>query len=170
MWNLNNPISYQDPSGFDPSDPVALSQEGLRFIANHEGRSLKVYNDSAGNPTIGYGHLVGKGEDYSKGITDADALKLLSADAKTAVDAVNNLTSGKLPQHQFDALVDFTFNLGSGSLASSTLLKNINSGTEVIKSNFTDWDLAGGVKSQGLLNRRTDEYSVYTTPIRGPLP
>lgn len=64
-----------------------------------------------GNPTIGYGHLIKEGEDFSKGITKEKAGDLLSQDTATAVDAVNDKVTAKISQTKFDALVDFTYNL-----------------------------------------------------------
>lgn len=141
---------------------LSLSSDGLDFIERHEGYSDKIYQDSAGNPTIGWGHLIRKGEDFTKGITKEKAAQLLSQDAKTAVDAVNNATTTKLSQTQFDALADFTFNLGGGALSKSTLLKNINAGSSVIQENFTDWNRAGGKVVKGLTTRRTDEFNLYS--------
>jgi GH24 family phage-related lysozyme (muramidase) len=46
----------------------------------------------AGNPTIGYGHLIKEGENFDKGITEQKATELLSQDTKTAVNAVNAFT------------------------------------------------------------------------------
>lgn len=51
-----------------------LSPNGLAFIARHEALpngepALKVYKDSAGNPTIGYGHKLLPGENFPHGIT-----------------------------------------------------------------------------------------------------
>jgi len=63
---------------------MTLSANGLKFIEQHEGYSSTVYKDSAGNPTIGYGHLIKDGEDFSKGITKEKAGELLSQDTKTA--------------------------------------------------------------------------------------
>jgi len=120
-----------------------------------------VYKDSAGNPTIGYGHLI-KGEDFSKGITKEKAGELLSQDTKTAVDAVNGKVTGKLSQTKFDAVVDFTYNLGGANLGKSTLLKNINAGKDVTKGNFTDWNHAGGEVVNGLTIRRTDEFNLFS--------
>jgi GH24 family phage-related lysozyme (muramidase) len=141
---------------------MSLSQKGLEFIERHEGYSDKVYKDSAGNPTIGYGHLIKEGEDFSKGITKEKAGELLSQDTKTAVDAVNGKVTAKLSQTKFDAVVDFTYNLGGGNLGKSTLLKNINAGKDVTKENFTDWNHAGGKVVQGLTTRRTDEWNLFS--------
>jgi lysozyme len=141
---------------------MTLSQKGLEFIEKNEGYSDKVYKDSAGNDTIGYGHLIKKGEDFSKGITKEKAADLLSQDTKTAVDAVNNKVTAKLTQTKFDALVDFTYNLGGGNLGKSTLLSNINAGKDVVKENFTDWNHAGGKVVEGLTTRRTAEWNLFS--------
>lgn len=139
-----------------------LSKRGLDCIKSYEGLSLKVYKDSAGYPTIGYGHLILAGEDFSAGITEPQAADLLRTDASDAIKAVQNLVKVDLNQDQFDALVSFTFNLGRGSLAKSTLLSNINSGKPVTDANFTDWNKAGGQVVDGLTKRREDEYSLFS--------
>jgi len=140
----------------------SLSPSGLDFIARHEGYRDQVYNDSAGYPTIGYGHLIKPGEDFSGGITQEQASQLLAQDTKTAVDAVNSKVTASLSQTQFDAVVDFTYNLGGGALGQSTLLKNINAGNPVVMENFTDWNHAGGKVVTGLTKRRTDEFNLFT--------
>jgi lysozyme len=142
-------------------NPQSLSPSGLDFIERHEGYSGTVYNDSAGYPTIGYGHLIKAGEDFSNGITQEQGGELLSKDTRTAVDAVNSKVIVNLSQTQFDALVDFTFNLGGAAFGQSTLLKNINAGNPVVMENFTDWDHAGGKVVAGLTKRRTDEFNLF---------
>jgi lysozyme len=144
------------------ANPQSLSPSGLAFIQRHEGYSDKVYNDSVGYPTIGYGHLIKQGEDFSGGITQERASQLLSQDTKTAVDSVSNKVPASLSQPQFDALVDFTFNLGGAAFGQSTLLKNINSGKTVVIENFTDWNHAGGKVIAGLTKRRTDEFNLFS--------
>jgi lysozyme len=146
-----------------------LSAEALKFIERHEGYSGKVYNDVAGNPTIGYGHLIQPGEDFSGGITRTQAMLLLSKDTGAAVDSVNNKIIASLLQTQFDALVDFTFNLGGAAFGRSVLLRNVNSGQIITLGNFADWDHAGGEVVPGLLKRRTDEFNLYTTGDYGPI-
>jgi lysozyme len=150
-------------SGTQPvQNQMSLSTKGLDFIKRHEGYRDKVYKDSAGYPTIGYGHLIKKGENFDKGITEQKAAELLSQDTKSVVDAVNAKVSSKLSQVKFDALVDFAFNLGAGNLGKSTLLKNINAGKDVTKENFTDWNRAGGKAVVGLTTRRTDEFNLFS--------
>ncbi|MGB6961185.1 MAG: RHS repeat-associated core domain-containing protein [Candidatus Acidiferrum sp.] len=141
---------------------MSLSSKGLAFIEQHEGYSSTVYKDSAGNPTIGYGHLIQKGEDFSKGITKDQANALLAGDVKGAVGAVNGDLKVAVSQTKFDALVDFTYNLGGKNFANSTLLSNINAGKAVIESNFTSYNHAGGKVVPGLTIRRTDEFNLFS--------
>jgi lysozyme len=92
--------------------PRTLSPSGVTFVAEHEGYRGKVYPDQAGNPTIGYGHLIRKGEDFSKGITPEQGQTLLQKDAQSAEQAVNKNVELWIPQNQFDALTSFTYNVG----------------------------------------------------------
>jgi lysozyme len=143
---------------------MSLSPQGLDFIKQHEGYSDKVYKDSGGKDTIGYGHLINKaaGENFDKGITKEQATALLAQDVKGAVNAVNDKLTVKVSQTKFDALVDFTYNLGAKNLGKSTLLANINAGKDVRKENFTDWNRAGGNVVRGLTIRRTNEYNLFS--------
>src|ERR1035437_11108666 len=93
-----------------------------------EGLRLKVYLDTAGNPTIAYGHKLRAGESFSNGIDVPTACVLLSQDLSTAAAAVGRLVKVPLTQGQIDALVDFVFNLGALLLANSTLLRYLNNG------------------------------------------
>ena len=147
----------------DTIPKLDLSNRGLTCVKSYEGLSLTVYEDSAGHPTVGYGHLILKGEDFGKGITEPQAANLLRRDAAQAIKAVQDLVSVTLNQDQFDALVSFAFNLGRGNLAKSTLLANINAGNAVTEANFTDWNKAGGQVVEGLTARRKDEYSRFST-------
>lgn len=58
----------------------------------------------------------------------------------------------------FDALVSFTFNLGEGALAASTLRRLVNAGrvTEA-GPQFERWVFAGACKLPGLVDRRATE-------------
>ena len=70
---------------------MKTSQAGLNLIEEFEGIRNLPYLDVAGKPTIGYGHLIKPGEDFSAGITEAQAQDLLQADVETAENAVNAL-------------------------------------------------------------------------------
>ncbi|MCL2035159.1 MAG: minor capsid protein [Oscillospiraceae bacterium] len=60
--------------------PANISSDGIEFLKQIEGFSPDVYLDSAGNPTIAFGHLIQEGEDFSGGITIEDATILFYND------------------------------------------------------------------------------------------
>jgi lysozyme len=86
--------------------------------------------------------------------------------AQTAVACVNRYDNNrKTTQHEFDAMVDFTFNVGCGAFRKSTLLKKVNAGDMVGASNeFMKWTYVGKVQVRGLIRRRTDERSLFLKP------
>ena len=155
------------------------SENGLELLKQWEGFKLNVYKDSAGLPTIGVGHLITKSEQssgniviagvpvaYANGLTDQEALDLLSQDVQPAEQAVNNGVKVALNQNQFDALVSFTFNVGVGAFTSSTLLKVLNDGQyDQVPTQLLRWTKAGGQVVQGLVNRRNNEINLWNTPV-----
>jgi lysozyme len=99
---------------------VKLSVEGLQLIKQQEGFRSRTYLDVAGFPTIGYGHRLIHPGSFPDGISEAEAAEILASDVRDAEQAVERLVKVALTQGQFDALVDFCFNLGSGRLASNS--------------------------------------------------
>lgn len=141
--------------------PTRLSKRGAELIARFEGFRSAPYQDSVGVWTIGYGHTSGVGP-TTKPVTTAQALKLLEADAAVAATAIRDLVKVRLNQNQFDALVSFTFNLGTGALAESTLLKKLNKGDyKGAAREFSKWVYAGGVRLDGLARRRRAEAALF---------
>jgi lysozyme len=146
-----------------------LSDEGLQFIADHEGFRGELYNDAANHCTIGYGHLVHRGpcdgsesEEFQNGITQERGREILRQDAQNAVDAVNRHVQVNLNQAQFDTLVSFTFNSGVNAFANSTLLEEINNQNfDQVPDELRRWVHAGGERVQGLVNRREDEVDLF---------
>ena len=98
------------------------------IIGQFEGKRLKPYNDIGGHATIGYGHKILPGEDYSGGISNGQALHLLMQDTNKALDAVHRLVHVALTSNQTSALTDLLFNIGETRFAHSGLLKQLNAG------------------------------------------
>lgn len=138
---------------------MKYSLKGLQLTEDFEadgGPKLVAYQDSVGRWTIGYGHTAGvkPGDCCTKEQVEA----MLHADIAWAEAFVNHIVTRILTQGEFDALVDFTFNLGSGNFQSSTLLKLVNDGDlEDAAKQFEQWDHAGGKVVAGLLRRRQAE-------------
>lgn len=106
---------------------MTISPNGLAHIAHSEGFREKAYPDHKGQ-SIGYGHLLlpGEAEKYKDGITEPQARELLKQDAAIAAADVNRLIKVPLNQEQFDALVDFRYNLNPESL--EHIAQTLNSG------------------------------------------
>lgn len=141
---------------------MKYSDRGLKLTAAFEGLRLEAYQDSVGVWTIGYGHT--KGVKPGDTITQQQALDLLRQDVKSAEDDVNRLVKVPLNQNQFDALVDFTFNLGGGALARSTLLTFVNARNFAGATlEFHKWNKAGGRELAGLTRRREAEVDLFVS-------
>ena len=132
----------------------------LSKIIDFEGCKLTAYKCPAGVWTIGVGHT--KGVKQGQKITEAQAISLLKGDLLPCENYVNNLGVCKT-QGQFDALVDFCFNLGTGALGRSTLLKFIRQGKaeQYIRGEFAKWVKSGGKTLAGLVKRRAWEADRY---------
>lgn len=141
---------------------MKLSVEGLQLIKQQEGFRSRTYLDVAGFPTIGYGHRLIHPGSFPDGISEAEAAEILASDVRDAEQAVERLVKVALTQGQFDALVDFCFNLGSGRLASSTLLKFLNDGRYAdAAEQLLRWDQAGGKECAPLKARREAELALW---------
>jgi GH24 family phage-related lysozyme (muramidase) len=152
-----------------------LSAAGLRFIADFEGFSARLYNDPGGHCTIGYGHLVHHGrcngnepDDFKREITREQGLDLLRQDTKVAERAVNQKVQVGLYQYQFDALVSFVFNVGAGAFAGSTLLRRLNQGDyKAVPAELMRWVNSGGRPLPGLVRRRRAEGALFSEGAYG---
>ena len=142
-----------------------ISQEGLSLIKKFEGCKLKSYKCAAGVWTIGFGSTSGVEEGME--ISQERADMLLLEDVEVFEEAVNNLVEVDLEQNQFDALVAWTFNLGSTNLKNSTLLKVLNDKNyEGVPEQIKRWNKAtvDGERQvlEGLVRRREAESLLFT--------
>lgn len=143
---------------------MKLSTTGMELLKNSEGFRSHVYLDVAGFPTIGYGHRLLHRDSFPNGIDEPQAANLLACDVRDAEQAVQRLVKAPLTQGQFDALVDFCFNLGAGRLASSTLLKVLNRGRyEDAAQQLLLWDQAEGHENDALKARREAEAQLWNS-------
>ena len=144
---------------------MRASENGINLIKQFEGCRLTAYQDSVGVWTIGYGWTQPvDGKPVGKGmtITQQKANQLLTEGVAQFEKGVNSLVTVSLNQNQFDALVDFAYNLGVNALKGSTLLRKINTGDYAGAANeFTKWNKAGGKELAGLTRRREAEKSLF---------
>lgn len=144
---------------------MKTSQAGIDLIHSFESLRLKAYPDPGskdGKPyTVGWGSA---GSDIGPGTvwTKEKADQRFASDLSKFEQAVSLLVKVTLTQYQFDALVSFTYNLGIGSLKSSTLLKMLNEG---YYSNaglqLLRWTKNDGVEMDGLVRRRKAELKMF---------
>lgn len=140
------------------------SERCYDLIKEFEGCRLTAYPDPAtgGDPwTIGVGHTgpeVKSGMTISQSIADAYLVK----DAEHAADTIKRAVTVPLKQQQFDALVSFVFNVGSGNFLKSTLLRKLNAGDYLGASlQLLKWSKAAGKEMPGLVRRRAAEQSLF---------
>ncbi len=141
-----------------------------------------IYDDKTGKPvntneplprgaTIGYGHLIKSDEDFRNGINETTATELLRTDITTAEHAVKNNISVPLKQNQYDALVSLAYNIGAKNFANSTVVKYINNPNfhssvyPNLESAWKAWNRSQGEISNGLINRRQNEWDMYNRGI-----
>ncbi len=171
-------------SSFAAGTPAAGTAAGrqtaspqiLSFIENHEGFAATPYRGlDYWNETTGYGHVVQPGEACgSEALTRGQAESMLKSDLVPCEESVNKEFAGtNLSQNQFDALVSFSYGLGTNIWSKTPkLVSDIKSGAsaDVLKQDFVNCAHVGGKLPQGLVNRRLDEWQVFCTGTYPELP
>ena len=140
-----------------------LSVAGLVNIQMDEGQVNHVYLDPVSIPTVCVGHT-GTVQDTPVGTayTDAECAELLREDTQVAQAAVRKAVRVPITQVQFDRLVSFTFNVGTGAFRSSTLLRKLNAGEcRGAAEQFLRWNRAGGRVLKGLTLRRQRDRDAF---------
>ena len=141
---------------------MQVSAMGIKLVMQAEGFRPRVYTDIAGFPSIGYGHRILHPDSFKNGVDQDLAHHMLSCDLDDAEAAVARLVKVPLHQGQFDALVDFTFNLGATRLEESTLLTDLNAGKyDEAAEQLLRWDHSGLKEIPGLKSRREAEYMLW---------
>ena len=151
-----------------PEGPGALSQAGADFLKARESFSETPYTDGT-NWYVGYGTQCQAGA-YAEGITEEEADRLLREAAAVCAAAVADFLEehGRtVGQSQFDALVSFTYSLGTGWLSGSSDLAELLAGPgdtydtlETVNA-FGVWCHAGGQVVKGLARRRMEEAALF---------
>lgn len=140
---------------------MKTSAIGRRLIKTFEGYRSEAYLCPSGIPTIGYGHT--SGVVMGDTCTRQEAEKFLIEDLRHAENVVNaqNLD---LNQHQFDALVSFVYNVGSGNFQGSTLLKILKQDArayDTLEAEWKKWKYSNKTELEGLVRRRAAEWILY---------
>ena len=139
---------------------MKTSPKGIALIKEFEGLRLKAYKCPGGVWTIGYGHTAGVKPGIV--ITKAQAEEYLKADLIAFERYLNGLGLA-LNQNQFDALVSFIYNVGTGNFSNSTLLRKVRANPQEnsIMDEFLRWVYSKGRVLPGLQRRRLAEMKLY---------
>ena len=139
---------------------MKTSPKGIALIKEFEGLRLKAYQCPGGVWTIGYGHTAGVKPGML--ISKAQAEEYLKADLIAFERYLNGLGLA-LNQNQFDALVSFIYNVGTGHFSSSTLLRKVRANPQdnSIMDEFLRWVYSKGRVLPGLQRRRLAEMKLY---------
>jgi lysozyme len=140
-----------------------LGSAGESLIKSFESLRLTAYQDQRGVWTCGWGHA---GADVAEGTTctPEQAEEWFQADTQAAVHGVDLSLTTNVNQNQFDALTSFTFNVGVGAEAHSTLIRLVNARDFAgASAQFLVWDHVDGAPNAGLLRRRQAEQALFLT-------
>ena len=146
---------------------MKTSTNGIDLSKSFEGLIPYAYDDLTekrvnkgdtckGTLTIGYGHT---GSDVYKGqtCTKEEATKWLAEELSTCEKAVSKYKG--LNQNQFDALVSFSYNCGTGALAK---VMQVSDPTEKMKL----YTKSKGIELKGLVRRRKAEIDLFNKPVK----
>ena len=138
----------------------------ISIIKVFESFSPVPYQCPAGVWTIGYGATrCPDGQAVTQDtpeIDEEEAVRWMQHELCQTEYDVARLIKSALTDNQFGALVSFTYNLGSGNLAASTMRQKLNRGDyEGAAAEFPKWRRAGGKILRGLVRRRAAERNLF---------
>lgn len=168
-------VAFITPQAYAASE-MKMSDDGIAYLKSVEGFSKYPYYDY-GQYTVGYGTRC-PGDKYSyykaNGITEEEAEKLLKEFLTYFEGEINTKLIDKygltMTQSQFDALVSFSFNIGTSWLSSSkmsTIKTTIvtNGSPNDMAYAFSLYCHAGGEILPGLVTRRLCEANMYLNGV-----
>jgi len=186
---ITHPDGCVEPGGvtFDmltvrvkPINDYHVSSQGVDLLKSIEKLACTPYDEKTGKTitnwvkgaTIGYGHLITEDDwlKYKNGITPPQALELFDEDLIPYVNTVNEMVYACISQNEFDAMVMLSYNIGTYSFCSSSVLQLINDPYfETCYSDLNEawkaWNRSQGRFNQSLMNRREAELDIYNNGV-----
>lgn len=137
---------------------LVLSAAMLVGIAVHENYREEAYIPVKGDvPTIGFGST--EGVKIGDKTDPVRALIRLQKSADEYAQAVKRCAPVPMYQHEFDAFVSLTYNIGAGAFCGSTLARKLNAGDyEGACNEILRWNKFRGKPLAGLTKRREEEH------------
>jgi GH24 family phage-related lysozyme (muramidase) len=158
---------------------MTVSNQGLQFIINHEGRGKaghpgEWYQDAKGLWTIGVGHLSADGgaskvlqselSNLRTPLDDAGIMTVMRWDAKRFEGSIAKKIKVPLSQNQYDALMSFCWHWGyvTNSLADAVNSKLAGAAMKAVwEANHGDLDVTASYHKYHL-ELREAEYELFT--------
>ncbi len=147
----------------NPNADLQISQPLIAFVKQAEGFRAVAYKDSASPPvwTVGYGEAFVPGDSVR---TEPQAAANLTKRLNAIAFELRAFVTVPLTQNQFDALIDFSYNVGMNAFRGSTLRAMVNSQDfEGAAGQFLLWTRAGSAHPPGLVKRRSAEKYIFTS-------
>ena len=162
---------------------MKMSISGITLLKSVEEFRAHPYDDQTGEDidvwvpgaTVGFGHLIKESEwpefcGREIGHSEGDRIfeKDLAPFECCVEDAIDELKV--LSEHEFDALVMLSFNIGQSGFKSSSVLKlvndeNANTSYSSLEDAWFAWNKSQGKVMRGLINRRAAEWRMYSHGI-----
>jgi lysozyme len=137
---------------------LQLTATGLVAILLYEGYKEYAHIPVPGDvPTIGFGTT--EGVKLGDKITPEKAVVRALLDVNKFEGALKECVKVPLYQHEYDVYVSVSYNIGSRAFCNSTMVKLLNQQMyPEACAQLKRWVYSGGVRYQGLVNRREQEY------------
>ena len=137
---------------------ISLSATALVALLLHEGYRENAYTPVAGDvPTIGFGTT--SGVKLGDRTTPEKALNVALKDVQKFEGALKECVTVPLEQHEYDAYISLSYNIGSNAFCKSTLVRKLNTGDyEGACNQILRWDQFNGKPLAGLTKRRQEEH------------
>jgi GH24 family phage-related lysozyme (muramidase)/uncharacterized protein YycO len=168
LYAVRRVIPEDTTSNTETASKNTASEKLIEFIKSKESFFSTPYYDSGGVLTIGYGTTKDANPSaFSSGsCTEEQATQWLKQEVNKCATEIQNLLDKKniaLMQCQFDALIDFAYNCGSGALEKSGLINFVygessKSASEAFMVYTRD---EKGQVQQGLITRRKQEADMW---------
>lgn len=136
------------------------------LIGPWEGTKLKPYYDIVGKLTWCTGETRGTPKaEYTPEECDALLRESIAGFYRDTSKCIHK----PLEEHQWAAILSWSYNVGSSAACGSTLVRQINAGKppEVWCQQLLRWNKAGGREVRGLTNRRKAELKVCLGDLSG---
>ena len=137
---------------------ISLSATALVALLLHEGYRENAYTPVAGDvPTIGFGTT--SGVKLGDRTSPEKALTVALRDVQRFEGSLKDCVTVPLHQHEYDAYISLSYNIGSNAFCRSTLVRKLNTEDytgacqEILR-----WDKFQGKPLAGLTKRRQEEH------------